>query len=103
MTRLLLKLLVPAFIVTAILFLTLVLTAQQDPARPFPNHEEPPAGWNCSRQNLNGTVDEAHACGCRRMCQKDGDGNEIVAEDPACKVFCHKDHCTCEVTKCETH
>lgn len=102
--KLLLRLLLPALIVTALLYAIGTLAhAAQDPARPFPNHEEPPPGWSCMRQDVNGSVEEAHACGCQRMCSKDADGNETVIEDPTCKVFCHKDHCTCEVTKCSTN
>ena len=86
-----------------VLIVALALTLQtQDPNRPFPNHEQPPEDWFCSRQNMDQTVDAAHVCDCSRMCRKDGDGTQFVAEDPLCKVYCHKDDCHCEVTPCDT-
>ena len=83
--------------------MAVAVLAQQDPNRPFPNHEQPPEDWFCSRQNVNESVPAAHVCDCERMCRKDSDGAEFTAEDPLCKVFCHKEHCHCEVTPCDTH
>lgn len=91
------------------------LALAQSPARPFPNHEPPPEGWHClPARDAKDVQTNPHACDCRGMfmddpepfCHvpgEDEDGNQIRmprAESPTCKVFCHKDHCTC-VKRCE--
>lgn len=82
------------------------------PAQPFPNHEEPPSGWYCVPADKDHSPEtEAHACSCRGMLEddpickttgSDEEGNPIempMGESSKCKVWCHKDHCTC-VTRC---
>lgn len=109
----------------AILLLALmvgVLAAQepQNPAQPWPNHEQPPDGWFCHPALDEDEVEtNAHACACRGMtlvdpqptpeqCHKqptyDGEGNvngEVLTEHATCKVYCHKDHCHC-ARRCTT-
>jgi len=85
-----------------------------NPAAPFPNHERPPEGWSCHPAlNQKEVETNAHACACRGMtmvdpqpkpehCAKsptyndEGTQNgEVLIEHRACKVYCHKDRCTC--------
>lgn len=97
----------------ALLFLIPFLMAQAPgttPAQPFPNHEEPPSGWYCvPSDTAERTRTDAHACDCRGMIEdehprcttttEDENGNPVeqpAGESNRCKVFCHKDHCTCE-------
>ena len=84
------------------LFAIGIMAQGPDPDHPFPNHELPPEGWTCQRQDINSSVPRVHVCDCQRMCQKAEDGTESVREDPTCKVFCHPHACSCEITKCET-
>jgi hypothetical protein len=89
-----------------------------DPARPFPNHEQPPEGWYCvPAQDQHALETEAHACACRGMNMEaptddhcptmptyDDDGNqtgEELVERSTCKVYCHKSHCHCR-SRCES-
>ena len=81
------------------------------PAQPFPNHEEPPSGWWCHPAiDAKDETTDAHACACRGMqtdkdpiCTtrtEDENGNQVeqpIGESSRCKVYCHKDHCTCNV------
>lgn len=67
-----------------------IALAQTD--QPFPNHEEPPAGWFCSPKAA--ALD--HQCTCKRM-DSDKLCEGTPAEDRQCKVWCHKDHCQCPV------
>lgn len=103
--KLLIKLLVPAIIVTAILFLTLVLTAQQPPDLPDPpaapeaypgqrSHQEPPDGFMCVRQTIRLDVPPEHACSCERMYSPE-DGH--VMEDKDCTVWCWPNACGCGI------
>jgi hypothetical protein len=76
---------------------------------PYPGqgeHAEPPKGWFCSSHP---SAPRDHKCDCKKTCAKptDEDGNTIdgpmiVTEDARCTVFCHKDHCACEVKCAET-
>lgn len=96
---------------TALLLLLIpILMAQTpapDPARPFPNHEEPPVGWFCVPASSAAAVEtEPHACNCRGMVLEDPEpfchteDGEPRGESSTCKVYCHKDHCRCAV-RCE--
>jgi hypothetical protein len=98
-----------------ILFAGGAALGQRDPAHPFPNHEEPPANYYCHPANNDRDVaTNDHACNClgmveRKECdphdEQDEEGNEVqvpATNDTAkCKVYCHKDHCTCKVN-CST-
>jgi hypothetical protein len=95
----------------AFVLLPVLLAAQSpDPARPWPNHEQPPDGWFCvPARDTKAVETDAHACACRGMilddpepfCYvpgEDEEGNQITiprGESNTCKVFCHKDHCRC--------
>lgn len=68
----------------------------QDPDHPFPNHEQPPEGWTCSRD----AADKAHLCFCTGMtadpmCKTTP--AEPIPEDPQCKSWCWRSHCECKV------
>jgi len=78
-----------------ILFALAFMLAAQGPSNPFPNHEEPPAGWFCSP----GARDAAHKCNCHRV-DDDPTCEGTPHEDSICKVYCHADHCHCPVA-CE--
>ena len=96
-----------------ILFLVALLLAQgPDPAHPFPNHEEPPVGWFCWPANrAEDIATDPHACNCVGMvgdddpiCESrnpDGSPPEPGVtlpppnENARCKVWCHRDRCTC--------
>lgn len=81
----------------------------QGPDNPFPNHEVPPRGWYCSPADTPEAVKtDPHACACLGMshdpvCQTTatdpdtGDDVTVPAsnDNAKCKVFCHKDSCTC--------
>lgn len=70
------------------------LAQEQAPARPFPNHEEPPVGWFCSP-----TAAQAdHVCHCQRMMHDAPICESDVQEDANCSVYCHRDHCACPVS-----
>ncbi len=57
-------------------------------------HGQPPDGWYCSHNDPN----PAKACTCKRMdTSHDCDDPSSVREDRACKVYCHKSHCHCQV------
>ena len=45
---------------------------------------------------------ESRRCACQRTCTRDPDGRITEQEDPACKVYCKRDHCTCQ-SPCDTH
>lgn len=78
----------------ALLLIALLLQT----AEPYPgqsNHAEPPKDWYCANQNYELTVPPAHVCGCERMC--DSETGEI-REDRTCTVWCHADHCHCQVS-----
>lgn len=92
-----------------------VVVLAQTPAQPFPHHEMPPHGWYCSPADTPERVaTDPHACACQGMIdepvcstmqQDEEDGSPVgephevpLSNDNAkCKVFCHKDHCTCAV------
>lgn len=99
------------------LMMGVVFAQGSDPARPFPNHEQPPEGWFCvPAQDQKAVETEPHACACRGMNMEmptdehcpttptyDDDGNqngEVLIESPKCKVYCHKDRCSCR-SRCE--
>jgi hypothetical protein len=77
-------------IALAVIVLGQISLAQTDV--PFPNHEEPPAGWFCT----NKAADTDHKCSCKRM-DVDSMCEGTPQEDRECKVWCHKDHCRCPV------
>lgn len=65
-------------------------------------HAKPPDGWFCAVPSQ--AKDRAHACQCKRMAQPTAEDKccektkpEEIREDTKCKVYCHKDHCTCPV------
>jgi hypothetical protein len=84
---------------------------QRDPADPFPNHEEPEAGYYC--HPANSARDEQtndHACACLGMrddpmCPKPGETEppgdlespREPNDNPKCKAYCHVKHCSCKV------
>jgi hypothetical protein len=74
----------------AVILLGQISLAQTD--QPFPNHEEPPAGWFCTQK----AADTDHKCSCKRM-DADAMCEGTPQEDRECKVWCHKDHCRCPV------
>ena len=57
-------------------------------------HGQPPDGWMCVHQNYELSVPVDHACNCERICDDSGK----VVEDQQCKVWCHADHCSCEMS-----
>ncbi len=71
-----------------------------------PGHHEPPPGWNCA--NTAATPAD-HKCACHRECKDSTTENEdgsqststTVVEDPKCRAYCFKDHCSCGVHNCE--
>ena len=84
-----------------------VLMAQQGPtpANPFPNHEPPPAGWFCiPADQAHSPEHDAHACSCLGMVNDpicgSSEEQEQRQESNRCKVWCHRDACTCR-TQCE--
>lgn len=102
---------IPALIISTIaLGVAFGFAAAQSPSTPFPNHEQPPSGWYCHpAQDANDVSTDAHACNCLGMiddpiCKTDAvdeEGNPTGEQVPLtndtnrCKVFCHKDSCTC--------
>jgi hypothetical protein len=73
------------------------LLVWQTSDEPYPGqsrHAEPPAGWFCIHQNAELSVPAAHACSCERSCDENGQ----VREDQSCTVFCHADHCHCDMS-----
>jgi hypothetical protein len=74
-----------------------VLLLAQSPQEPYPGqkqHAEPPNGWFCEHQNYELSVPPAHACSCERTCDENG----TTHEDQTCTVFCHADHCHCDMS-----
>lgn len=68
---------------------------------PYPgsrNHEDPPKGWFCTPK----AVQVSHRCACKNMAKDPDDPvcQSDTQEDPVCKVWCHKDHCMCQLA-CE--
>lgn len=69
-----------------------------------PGHVEPAPGQMCARE---ATTPADHRCACHRVCQPnvDDEGNAApgayVQEDPKCRVYCYKSHCSCPVEGCE--
>jgi hypothetical protein len=55
--------------------------------RPFPNHEEPPAGWFCTPTDAR----PDHTCACKRM-DPDNMCEGTPQEGPESKVWCHTEH-----------
>lgn len=85
--------------------LALGLFGAQQP-EPYPgqgSHQEPPDGWFCQRQNLDETVPHEKVCHCVRICRTDEHGTQEIQEDTGCTVWCHRDHCRCEVVCKDTH
>ena len=82
-----------------VLFGIAVMAQQPDPSQPFPNHEEPPPGWFCTADARQAD----HKCACRNMPKEPNDPvcHSETQEDATCKVFCHADHCRCQM-KCES-
>lgn len=58
------------------------------------DHAQPPDGWMCEHQNYELSVPPAHACNCERSC--DTESGRVI-EDKQCKVYCHMDHCHCQI------
>lgn len=71
-------------------------------------HREPPKGWYCVPTDTAKRMEtDPHACDCLGMISdplcsttsKDESGNEVTTpattENSKCRVYCHKDHCTC--------
>lgn len=102
-------------ILASTLFLALALQAPgTTPAQPFPNHEEPASGWYCHpAEDATDVSTDAHACDCLGMIDEpickapatdeDGTPTEVpmTNDNSKCKVYCHKDHCTC-MRQCKT-
>lgn len=77
--------------------LVAILLVWQAPEEPYPgqgHHAEPPAGWFCVHQNFELSVPPAHVCNCERTCDENG----TIHEDQECTVFCHADHCHCDMS-----
>lgn len=75
----------------------LVLIAVQEP-------EVYPPGHVCVRaEQVRGPAD--HPCECQRKCitSENEEGKETISvqEDPQCKQYCHKEHCSCPMIGCE--
>jgi hypothetical protein len=80
------------FVIVAALAL---LGAQAPRREDYPGqsrHDEPPKGWVCT---THPSASKSHKCDCHRTCSKDETGAVTVMEDAKCKVYCHKEHCTC--------
>lgn len=94
-----------------LIVLALFAQAPATPDHPFPNHEMPPNGWYCSPAgSAEDVATDPHACSCMGMvkdpvCETTvldpdtGDTSQVPAtnDNGGCKVFCHKDNCTCMV------
>jgi hypothetical protein len=80
-------------IITTVLLGFAVLAQQPEPYPGQNQHAEPPAGWVCQHQNYELSVPPDHACACERGCDEQG----VLHEDKQCKVYCHADHCTCQI------
>lgn len=92
----------------AVAFAVIALFAQ-DPANPFPHHETPPKGWFCwPAKSADEVTTDPHACSCLGMqddpmCQTTetdpdtGQTSQVPASNDTakCKVYCHKDACSC--------
>lgn len=86
-----------------VMALSVGVLAGQSPMWPFPNHEAPPEGWFCHpAQSDEEVLTDPHACECVGMvseplCPMPNEDGTLpeVPESSRCKVFCHKDHCTC--------
>jgi hypothetical protein len=79
----------------ALVFAAGVLAQVAD--EPYPGqseHREPPAGWMCHRPPVDLKGDQSHWCSCERTCDQD---TQVVHEDKNCAVFCHADHCQCDI------
>lgn len=67
--------------------------------------DEYPPGHVCVMPaQVKGPTD--HACTCHRRCENDTDGDgkvtgTYVKEDPQCKQYCHKEHCSCPLENCD--
>ena len=59
------------------------------------DHGQPPDGWMCVHQNYELSVPLDHACNCERACDEE---TGKVVEDKQCKVWCHADHCSCDMS-----
>jgi hypothetical protein len=46
-------------------------------------------------QNFELSVPPDHACTCERSCDEQ---TGQVVEDKQCKVWCHADHCSCDMS-----
>ena len=95
------------------LLFSVVLLAQQpaDPANPFPNHELPPVGWFCHpAQSATDAQTNPKACTCLGMreepvCSREDEDGQIVDlsnDNNTCKVYCHKESCSCAVLCAES-
>lgn len=63
-------------------------------------HQEPPTGWLCANR-ANTPVD--HQCKCVRTCAWNPDTKQVEEkEDPKCRSWCYRDHCTC-LSECDSH
>ncbi len=93
---------------TILLALVLLLAgAQQHPAMPpegNPGHQEPVPGAVCVHAGPG--VDEGSACHCEPKCmdghdqEGNADGTQYRQEDPKCRAYCFKTHCSCQ-SNCE--
>lgn len=72
-----------------------VMQAGQEPYPGQGSHQQPPEGWFCEHQNYQLSVPPAHTCFCERV----KDENGVVHEDKDCTVWCHMDHCHCDMEK----
>ncbi len=74
------------------------IRAQGIPSPPEgnPGHAEPAPGSNCVHNKDN----PDHNCACHRTCEHRDDGGIEVKEDPKCRSFCYRDHCSCPI-ECE--
>ncbi len=78
------------------------VAAQQDPGDAYPgqhDHAEPPKGWYC----FPDAKEPSHRCACKNMARDKDDPVCLkdTEEDQACAVWCHKDHCGCQMA-CES-
>lgn len=78
-----------------VLLAAALMAQQSEPYEGQREHRAPPAGWFCEPQNYTLTVPPAHACSCERMCDET---TGQIREDQQCTVYCHMDHCHCEIS-----
>lgn len=62
-------------------------------------HTEPPAGWTCAN---HAKTPADHKCDCHRTCEWNPNTRQVEEkEDPKCKSWCYRDHCTC-LSECDS-